>query len=160
MTKLFQSKGIIWFCLVVGVLAVVVIFVVRKPNGPQSTSTPPLEVTKQDLASSQLPELMPADMPMEQGAAVVQNYNATANDGRQQATRTFETAQTLDANFKTYTDYAKNNGWTLGTGVDQKNIKVVTATKGDLSLVVTISQNSGTQVRSVNITVTKNLTST
>jgi hypothetical protein len=59
----------------------------------------------------------------------------------------------LEENVKIYTDYFKKNGWQLNTGIDNKDLKVVSATKDNLQAQVTINQNSATKIKTVSISV-------
>lgn len=155
MSNFLQSKAIIWFCLLAGIIAIATVMAARRYGNAPTTPPVELKVETKDVPTSQFPENFPTDLPIEKGAEVTQNYTATTNDGRFQATRTFQTAKTLDENYKIYRDYSLKNGWELGTGVDQENIKVVTATKGNLTMTVTISQSTSSQAKTVNITITE-----
>lgn len=111
----------------------------------------PLKVEKTEVPLNQAPVGFPADIPIEAGAKFLQNYNAMAENGLFQATRVFETAKTLDANFKLYGDYIANNGWTLLTSLNQETLKVLSAKKGEGNLQITINENSLTKIRTVDI---------
>ncbi len=149
-----QSKKIIWVFGIVAIvavaLAVVVVLIDRKDGTSQTKTSTEFKVTQRDVDQSKLPDKFPADIPLEQGAKITQNYSSTTADGHYQATREFETKKTLAENVKLYTDYFKKNGWIIGTGIDQPDFKVVSATKGNLSLQVTI-QNLPTGVNIVSI---------
>ncbi len=156
MTNLFQSKAVIWLCLLAGIIALAAIIVFKQSATKNSEiKSTELKVEQKDVDISKLPDTFPADIPLEAGAKITQNYNATTNDGRSQATRAFETTKTLDENYKIYTNYIKNGGWTLGTGVDQKNFKVITASKNGQVLQITMNLNLGTQVKTINITLSQ-----
>lgn len=154
MINILHSKAIVWFCLVVGLLAIATVVAIKQDAGPQ-TAQQQLEVSQQNVEVTALPEGFPNNLPLEAEAKVTQNYNATTNDGRVQATRVFETSKTLDENYKIYSDYAKNNGWSLNTGIDQKDLKVITATKDGQVLQVTINLNTATQIKTVNISLSQ-----
>lgn len=151
-----RSKKVTWvivILVVVAILAIIGIALSKSKQNSQEEKPAEFKVQQTDVSNDQLPEKFPGDIPLETGAKVTQNYNATTTDGRFQATRTFESKKTLDDNMKIYTDYAKKAGWTLGTAIDQPKLKVVSANKGNMNLVVTINQSSG--ITTVNITVTQ-----
>lgn len=114
-------------------------------------STAPLKVTKTEVPAGQLPEGFLAGIPMEKGAAITQNYNALAETGLFQATRVFVTAKSLDANFTLYLGYLKTNSWKITNTVNLAQTKVLSASKGPENLQITISQNSITKVKTVDI---------
>src|SRR5688572_25742188 len=151
MANLLHSRAIIWLCLIVGLLAIAKVLVIQQYRSTPTAKPAEVRIDKKDLDASQLPEKFPADLPLEAGAKVTQNYNITTDDGRFQATRTFETSKTLEENVKIYTDYFNKNGWQAGTAIDNKDSKVLSATKGGSSLQIAISQNPVTQIKTVNI---------
>jgi hypothetical protein len=112
------------------------------------------EVTRTQVDQSKLPEKFPVDIPIETGAKVVDNYNASANNGSSQATRKFETAKTLDANFKLYSDFFSKNGWQTTNTVNQPELKAVFAAKDGVNAQVVIAKNSVTKKSTVEISVT------
>lgn len=112
-------------------------------------------VTKQDVPVTETPNRFPQDVPIETGAKITQNYNATAADGRYQATRTFETARTLDANFKLYSDYLKANGWKVEANVDTETYKMLLGSNGNAQLQISINENSVTKAKTVDISYTE-----
>jgi hypothetical protein len=156
----FNPKTIIWICAIIGVVAIGAMIVsknLRTPQSPgnQTSSVTELKSEKIEVPTSEFPENFPTDIPVERGAQTTQNYISKTNDGRFQSTRTFVSVRTLEQNLKIYQDYAQKNGWQIGSGVEQENLKVLTATKGNLTMTVTISQTAGSQTRTVNITITE-----
>jgi hypothetical protein len=150
-----QSKKIIWVFVVIAIVAVGVAIVVgllskQQTTSDKSTKSGEFTVNKKDVAITKLPDKFPADLPMEKEAKVLQNYTSTTAAGGYQATREFETKKTLAENVKIYTDYLKKSGWTMGTGIDKTDFKVVSATKEDLSLQVTV-QSLPSNVNTVTI---------
>ena len=108
----------------------------------QQPAPPPLKVTKSEVDASKLPSQFPANIPIESGAKITQNYNASAENGLYQATRAFESAKTLDENFKLYSDFVQRDGWKLLTGLNQDKLKVIAAQKDKANLQITMSVNS------------------
>ncbi len=159
MDNFMHSKKLLWVFAVIGGLAVLVMLValvwLKQQDSGTDVKPAELKLEKQDVPTTRLPDKLPADIPQEPGAKVTQNYTATTNDGRLQSTRVFETAKTLDENVKIYTDYLKKNGWTIGAGADLKDVKAISASKGDLALQITIAQNNVNQIKTVNISLTQ-----
>jgi hypothetical protein len=154
-----HSKKLLWVFGIIGLAAVlamvIAVVLTHKSKTPVQTKPIEVKVNKQDVAVDQLPNKFPADMPQEKGATVTQNYNVTTTDGRFQATRVFETAKTLDDNYKLYKTYFQTNGWQLSTGQDTKDLKVLVASKNDLQAQVTINYNQVTKKTTVGVTVTQ-----
>ena len=114
-----------------------------------------LKLNKQDVAAEQLPQQFPSNLPVEAGATITENFNATTDDGRIQATRAFTTKKTLAENLTLYTKYMKDNGWTIGLTVDESMEKMVAGSKGSQRLQVNIVEHPSTNIRTVTISVTE-----
>lgn len=113
-----------------------------------------IQVTTTPVDPKKLPEGFLSSVPIEKGAKITQNYNAVSEDGRVQATRTFETKKSLIENFKIYEDYLKNNDWQIDSTVDQTSFKMLFGKKDGSTLQISMSENSLTKIRSVNISFT------
>lgn len=111
-------------------------------------------VTRTQVDQSKLPEKFPADIPLEKNATTTDNYNASATNGMFQATRKFETAKTLDANFKLYSDFFSKNGWQITNTINQPELKVVFAVKDGVQAQAVIAKNSVTKKSTVEISIT------
>ncbi len=148
--------AIIVLCIIVLAFAglVWVYSVTDRGGDKQSMEKPKEVVTKKNIPVEQTPDKFPKDVPIEDGAVITQNYNATAVDGRFQATRTFETTKTLDANYKIYQDYMKNNDWEVKANVNTENYKMLLGVNGTAQLQVSINENSVTKVKTVDISLT------
>ena len=120
----------------------------------KTEKSPELKVAKQDVDAAKLPDRFPNSLPLEPGAMVLQNYNATAASGMYQATRTFVTSKTLAENFRVYDDYLKKNDWTIVNSINRDNFKVLSATKGKESLQVTMNEYAGNHRKTVEISYT------
>ena len=96
--------------LLLAIVAVLILaFVLYKfvGNNRQSSElkTPETAVVKKmDVDFSKLPEKFPTNIPIESGAKITQNYNATTPEGEFQATRSFVTTKTLAENIKIYSN--------------------------------------------------------
>jgi hypothetical protein len=130
-----------------------------KGTGPDpmkgDASEKPKEVTKTEVPVDKAPEKFPSDMPIEAGSAILQNYNATAPDGRFQATRVFETKESLATNLTIYRNYLTKSGYEIKSTIDQPNYKMVYGTKGNASIQVSIDQNTVSNIKTVSISYTE-----
>ncbi len=110
------------------------------------------KVTKTNVDFDKAPQGFPEGVPIETGAKLTQNYNATTPDGRFQATRVFETSKTLDENLAIYSDYLKKQGWEIGSTLNDPTYKVVSGTKGVQNMQVVIDENKVNKIKTVSIT--------
>ncbi len=155
------------------VIAVIVLLVVillvwlwySQRSGRQTAQTPkqtqtagatipqPLAVQTTPVPNNKLPDGFPADIPLEKGAQITQNYTAQAG-GVSQATRVWVTGKTLDQNFQIYQSFFSNskNGWTIQNTVNQPNLKSITASKGKVQAIVNINENTVSKQQTVSIT--------
>lgn len=108
-------------------------------------------VTKKDVPTNEVPDKFPKDIPVEADAKITQNYNATSVDGTFQATRVFETKKTLDANFKIYQDYLKNNNWKIESTVNQPEYKMLYASSGASTIQIAMNDNKVAKVSTIDI---------
>jgi len=159
-----QSKKIVWVFAVIGIiivaLAIVMVIINRQMAKPTTTKTntktaAELKVDRQEVPPATLPENFPTDIPLEKDAKVIQNYTATTNNGGFQSTREFETKKTLAESYRIYKAYFQQNGWQLSGGVDDTYVKVVSANKGNLTATVTMDYNLKTDIKTIEITITK-----
>ncbi len=109
-------------------------------------------VTQKDVDASRLPDGMPQDIPLEVGAKVLQNYNATTPDGRFQANRMFQTKLGLQENREIYVNYFKSKGWKISAEVSRPTNVVISAVKGAGEFItVTVDENAIAKIRTVDI---------
>lgn len=149
---------IILLAIVAAVTVIATMFMNRDQSSlptDQSGEETQQEITKTDVESTKVPDKFPANVPMEEGAKITQNYNATAKDGRFQATRAFETSRTLAQNLTTYQTYMNSNGWEIKSTIDQENYKMLFATKDNATLQVDMNNNLEMDVKTVNISYTE-----
>lgn len=156
-----NKKIILGLLVFVGVASAILVLVIAKPANHRTSDKNAGEVSqeksivKTELAADQAPQAFPANIPIEKGAKITQNFNATALDGRLQATRAFETALTLSQNFNLYRDFMNKNGWKIDTTVDLENYKIIAASKERAKLQVSIDKNQGSGVKTVSISYTE-----
>lgn len=114
-----------------------------------------LQIRKQEVPSTALPQGFPEDFPVEAGAKILQNYEADDSHGYFQSTRVFESGKSLNDNKIIYKAYLENNDWLISSELDQEHFRLLTATKGQDQIQVTIAQNLLTQDVSINATLTR-----
>ena len=153
-----KSLWIVALIVVVAAVALLFVFLAHnKVSGPIVVVPPKpiLRVYKKDLTSDQIPDKFPAELvKLEVGCKLTQNYNASAADGRFQATRACETTKTLADQIKIYRDYLAKNSWNIQDTLDQDTVKVVIANKNDAQILVVADENATTHIRTVTVTAT------
>jgi hypothetical protein len=89
---------------------------------------------------SQIPKALPANLPFEQGAQILQNFEVKdPSTGKTQSTRVYVSKKTLSGSFAIYQNYLKDNGWTITSSIDQAAVKNLAATKDSARLDITIA---------------------
>lgn len=134
------------FLAVVGYLA----FKFYNKEAPPASPVEKPEFSVLPVPVETLPDKFPANFPLEKNVPVNTNYNAQT-DGAFQSTRQFVSKKTLAQNYSLYTDYLKNNGWTIETTLDQEAVKSIFASKGGTSVTVTMSHNESVAENTVDI---------
>lgn len=141
--------------LIVVILVIALLLATHKSDNLTSTSTQPtvsgsrIAVTEVDKA--QFPEKFPKDVPIEEGAQIVQNFNATTADGRFQATRVFKTKKSLADNLSIYRNFLTDSGFKVESTINKPNYKMVRGTKGNTALQASIDENSKSGIKTVSI---------
>jgi hypothetical protein len=152
-----ESKKSLWLLLIVGVLLVAVVVLVtlkpKKETAQENKNTQP-KLVHNDIEPNKVPEKIPTDFPFEAGATIAENYVLKSETTDAQATRKFQTKKTLAENYKIYEDYFKKNGWTITATLDQPTIKSITAVKGKLQANLSMSENTETKARTVDVSIT------
>ncbi|TSD02174.1 MAG: hypothetical protein Athens071424_177 [Parcubacteria group bacterium Athens0714_24] len=149
-----QIKMLIMAVLIMAMVAGLWVYQ-TKIKKPQAQQPQKPQITINQVPVDKAPEKFPDDIPIEAGARILQNYNASSPDGRFQATRVFESAQTLDENLAIYKNYFTKNGWTITNEIkDQPNIRYISAAKDKTRAQATIRENATTKIVSVDVSVT------
>jgi hypothetical protein len=94
------------------------------------------------VSPNQLPAGFPVNVPFEQGALVVSNFNAVTQNGQLQATRTFKSLKTIGQNIILYANFLAKpgNGWTvIASSTDQSGDRIMVAKSGQGLLSVRVS---------------------
>lgn len=162
MNEIKISKLAVIALIVLGIGAVIAVLVwqfsSRSGTNPDGDGQPITEdnIVKTDVSTDRDPDKFPTGIPIEAGANVTQNYNATAKDGRFQATKVFETNRSLAENSALYQDWMTDDGWDIRSTVDQENYKMIFGVKGDYQqLQISIDNNETFNIRTVNISYTE-----
>ena len=122
----------------------------------QSSPAPALEPGLTPLDPKVLPYEFPADLPIESGAVIVQNFNLSKGS-LQQGTRRYITKKTLEENLSIYHGYLSGHNWdkiTKQQGAAGVTVLVAGKSNPVLTMLITFSQNSMTKDNLVDITVT------
>src|SRR5579862_5803833 len=104
-----QRSKILWYIIGVVVLLVIigsVLYAAHFSKHESITQQPAIvkpNVTQTAVDPKTLPQDFPANIPLEKGATVTQNYNAQSISGQYQATRAFESKKSVADNDKLYT---------------------------------------------------------
>ena len=157
-----KNAKLLIVAIVVVVVALYAVYVIKTGNwliGWQRDGSPSSQqqATESPVISqvdtSKLPDSFPTDIPLESGAKVEQNYNASVS-GKIQATRIFVSAKSLSENFTLYKTWLTKNGWKIDATLDQPSLKVLVASKGSEMINITINANQQTKENTVNISYT------
>lgn len=164
MDNITHTSKFIWFFAVIGILAVVIIVIVaivvpKQTNAPaqkqaDTADIPEFKPVVTKVANEKLPDKFPADLPLETGAKVVDNYNATSTSGNVQATREYESAKTPEQNYGVYNDFFNKNNWEVLTSSNTTTDRSLTVRKEQTVIQVLFYQNTVTKASVVRVNVT------
>ncbi len=163
------SSKVIWLVLIVGIIAasLTAVFFLNKNNQRSASRLNDQEVRQLEakimqpkseaLPVAELPPSLPKAMPIEdKGAKVVENFEAVVGDGSTQATREFESTNTISEDYALYEAFFKKSGWQI-LNSDKGETASITAMKDKTIVQVLMFVNTGTKNNSVRIssTITK-----
>ncbi len=124
---------------------------------PKTLQYPKLQGTITEVPFENLPDKFPTDIPLEEGAKVVKNYNSNYTNGWFEATRVFETARSPEENYTFYKNYFSDNGWIILPSTNDnklEGIKFIAATQNKVGVEVLIREYPGTGIKIVGISIT------
>lgn len=121
-------------------------------SSEQLTKAPEFAVQKNDLVDEKIPSGFPLNLPVERNSTVLQNYEATTNDGRVQSTRIVTTTKTVAEAIEVYSDFFATLGW-VEMPANGASATTVLMLKGDDTLLISAKENSPTE-RSISLTLT------
>jgi hypothetical protein len=135
----FGSKKMIVVFAVIGaiaVLAMVLAVVLRKDSAPPLTQevNPVANFKKEEIPPSQFPRQFPTDLPIEEGAIVVENFATTFENGTFQATRSYKSKNSPATNYRTFTDFFRTGDWEILLTSDTAAKKIITAKRGQTTV--------------------------
>ncbi len=151
--EMFLIAGIIVILLVAAVLFAVNGLRHGAATNPVATNpvTPAIPGAATDSATNPPAAPFPAGLPIESNAASVSAYHTAGKDGMTQFTYQYVSFAALGDTMLAYQKYFTNAGWTVKVGVDVPSAKVLSATKGNETALVTLSANPGGASARVNI---------
>ncbi|MCL5666265.1 MAG: hypothetical protein M1383_00615 [Patescibacteria group bacterium] len=119
-------------------------------------SSEPSSLSVNNLDNAKLPANMPANLPWEKNAEILQNYEVTNPvTGQRQSTRVYVSKKTLAENLSVYKKYLESNGWAqTAPPMDTDNLKALSADKNGGHLDIIISYNTTTKQNTVNVSFT------
>jgi len=139
---------IIVIIILVVVFGAILLMKVKVNISGNPSSASPTAVPVEAVSPSQLPQQFPADIPLEAGAQVTLNYNATNAAGNFQASREFISKKTIAENYAFYQAALKDNGWSItGTQAGTPAGDLIFATKGTSNLNIRIYTDTNNKVR-------------
>lgn len=106
------------------------------------------------VAPGQMPANFPTNLPVEEGAKLLQNYVADAPDNRNQATQVYTTKKSLSENVKIYAEYLQGNGWVIKTQTDNPKYKMLYAEKGTARIQIDLTEQAPPLTNTVGISIT------
>ncbi len=137
--------------IIISILAVIAAGFYIYTNQPQT-----LVVEKKDLQSSQLPSGFPSTFPVEMGSRVLENFEASTQDGRKQYTRTVTTNKSAEERVKDFRLYFLDLGWIeIETSKPDANTISTLLRKGDDTVLITSYEDSKKKQKTVSVTLTE-----
>jgi len=130
----------VWIVIVVVLIVLAISIFSWKGVVSQEAAIPSIVVA--NVPPSVLPSKFPPNVPCEQTALIVSNFNATAQNGQLQATRSFKSSKTVAENISLYAGFLANkaNGWTaIASSAGSSGGKIMVATNGEGLLTIRVS---------------------
>ena len=122
----------------------------KNPKDPLSSL-----VTIRKVEAGILPTGLPADLPVEQGAIILQNEILTPLEGGgEQSVRRYISYKSIEKNFDIFETYFKLHHWPTTSAVNEESLKSLSVGQADSGrrLLITISKNSVTSEVTVSLT--------
>lgn len=148
----------IFFILIIIIALVTVYFYLRKApdmnNSVTEISSGEFSAEVKKLGSAEILSGFPEDLPMQDGSEVLDNYEATSNDGRIQSTKLFKSPQTTAQALQTYTNFFTGKGWVRNVGGSLTS--PILMRRADDTLMISVSSGIDSSEAIVEITLTQN----
>ncbi|HMQ02167.1 MAG TPA: hypothetical protein PKD79_03840 [Candidatus Doudnabacteria bacterium] len=143
--------------LIVLLIAAGLFLFMNKEQTPVLDSSPDvsqeLSVQTTQLGAGETPRGIPANLPMQTGNQVLQNYEALANDGRLQSTKIFSTSLSVAQALQIYTSFFEDLNWVRNTTGTLQS-PVLMKNKQD-SLMIIVTKESAQEDTIVEISLTQ-----
>lgn len=127
----------------------------NKEDSTPAPIVPQSEIGQKSVEFTKAPIGFPSEIPIEENAEFVQNFNTNTTDGRFQASRVFKTTKTLEENYKIYDDYLKSRNWDIKSVVDEENYKMIYARRGNIEFQVSMDNNLVYNIKTISISYTE-----
>lgn len=113
-------------------------------------------VDKKDISAAVVPKGFPEKLVTESGAKILQNYEATASDGRIQSTRVITTSKPLADAVSSYQKFFEDDMWlSVSTTKPDTNTITIVMRKNDSILLIVGKNDASTLERTVELTLTE-----
>lgn len=143
---------VLLFAILLGIL-----WLIQKttPTKLLTEYVPPVRVDVTDLPEGETPESLPEDLPIEEGAAIVQSFTAEKEDGSKQATIKYVSQKEISENVVIYLQYLNSKNLGEVDLNEQEDLAVLkTFSEADGRMIVTIARHDQTGEITVDITKT------
>ncbi len=123
--------------IVIVIAAIVVLIYAYQKIRPynHSSNNIPFSVKTEQVEPAQSPSGLPADLPVDPGSKVLQNYESRTTDNRRQSTKQITTRKAPAEAITFYIDFFKKSGWQGGITEDPLTAQLASDI-GDLLIVV------------------------
>ncbi len=115
----------------------------------------PLQIEKQEVKASDLPELLPKDLPKEDGVEVLQNFYSTTPSGDLIASREYRSKRSFEQNVALFANFLKTSSWRTLSTLQAGDRVVFSATKASDVLQVAIVETRPSNLVTVSLDITR-----
>ena len=157
-----KKNFIVLAVLIILIVAATIVYLATNRNNSNLSldKNDVFSVTKQDLKSTEMPSVMPSDLPIAPGSEVLQNYEATASDGRKQSTRVITTNQNLAVAMGVYKDFFTSKDWVSKSSTNATpGVQTIALEKGRQNVLIVARANTDTNQNTIEITLTEPVSS-
>jgi len=128
---------------------------IEQENNQSRSINENIKATK--VPTGELPQAIPANIPLEENALIIENDIITAPDkpGITQYTRKFVSGRSPEENYEIYRNFAVANKWEIVSSVEQETLMSLIAVNPDKTeqLFITVSENTISGEVTVDLTV-------
>lgn len=130
----------------------------EKHESPQENVIIPAKIETKQIDPAQVPGNLPADLPIQSDDQILQNYEAVSGNGTTQGTRVMATSKNFDEAIKTYSDFFRQNKWSVVKEEKNLEFRYVLMKQEDKTVLVLVKKNPSPkngQINTVEITLTE-----